>query len=380
MSQEESEGFSLSLNQLRVGMAFSHALVDADSGEIVLPARQELGREDIRKLMEKNYFDFITVGTMISEGRDTRSEKKDRAVVSHKLAQLREDLASQKQPERVKVAAGVAEDDAGSVFPPFDQPVKTADQTVFLQRMDVIEAKIRSLELLEETLDAYSQLLSVFLATPNKHRQVLEKCIKLVGLLISELDRQNTALPRIIAELEFGSHFVSHGVKVAILAIMIAKKLDMSRRALEEVALAALLHDIGKLSYTLINRLENVSLPPDKLQLPLAHPVYGYKTARSIFGLSERVCQMILNHHEQADGKGFPRRIDGRKLSQDDQILITCNLIENLFEKFEYSGYGKVFAQIDLLANKYPGKFDINLLETVLSMRHELVAEVPSDN
>lgn len=98
----------------------------------------------------------------------------------------------------------------------------------------------------------------------------------------------------------------AHGLRVAELARLIAKELHASESALQDIYVAALLHDIGKLGLsdeTLFKPV--VELKGDARVALMKHPM---KAQAAFHGLSEmvHVSEIIRHHHERYDGQGFP--------------------------------------------------------------------------
>lgn len=103
------------------------------------------------------------------------------------------------------------------------------------------------------------------------------------------------------------SELVAHSLNVCFLSIMTAKALGYKKARLEEVAIGSLLHDIG------------LVLPHDG-SLLMHHPVVGYDMLRKVRGIPAGALQIVLQHHEQIDGRGFPYGIADAQLSEAAQI------------------------------------------------------------
>lgn len=99
---------------------------------------------------------------------------------------------------------------------------------------------------------------------------------------------------------------VAHGLRVAELARLVAKEMQCGDDVLQDIYVAGLLHDIGKLGLeddTLFKPL--VSLDGECRVALMKHPMKGQWAFQ---GLSEmtRVAAIIRHHHERYDGQGFP--------------------------------------------------------------------------
>jgi HD-GYP domain-containing protein (c-di-GMP phosphodiesterase class II) len=101
----------------------------------------------------------------------------------------------------------------------------------------------------------------------------------------------------------------AHAVNVTLVAVTMGHFLEMDRRALADLGVAALLHDVGKaaVSKQIHNPLE--SFTPEEKDLAERHPVEGVKElARSttLNGTTLRCMRVALEHHAGPDGVGYP--------------------------------------------------------------------------
>ena len=104
-----------------------------------------------------------------------------------------------------------------------------------------------------------------------------------------------------------GSELIAHSLNVCFLSMLTAKALGYNKKQLEYVAIGSLLHDLG------------LVLPHDD-SLLLHHPILGYDLLRKQRGIPEASLQIVLQHHEQIDGRGFPYGVNGGSLLEGSQI------------------------------------------------------------
>ncbi|MFC5468346.1 HD-GYP domain-containing protein [Cohnella suwonensis] len=100
---------------------------------------------------------------------------------------------------------------------------------------------------------------------------------------------------------------VSHSLNVCFLALLAAKALGYSKKKLKEIAIGSLLHDVG------------LALPHDD-RLMLHHPLIGYDYLRKQSGIPAESLRIVLQHHEQIDGRGFPYGISDGHFLEAAQI------------------------------------------------------------
>ena len=122
----------------------------------------------------------------------------------------------------------------------------------------------------------------------------------------------------------------AHGLRVAELARLIAKELQASDSALQDIYVAALLHDIGKLGLSdEILFKPVVELKGDARVALMKHPM---KAEAAFHGLGEmvHVAEIIRHHHERYDGQGFPDGLAGESIPLGARILAAAEDYDEL--------------------------------------------------
>lgn len=108
-----------------------------------------------------------------------------------------------------------------------------------------------------------------------------------------------------------------HALNVTVLALMLAKALDMSDDDVHELGMAAIFHDIGK-----------AESPFNKSFIDM-HCELGARLALQA-GMSERIARIILQHHEYVDGSGRPKHLKEVQIDPLARLLVIVNDYENL--------------------------------------------------
>lgn len=106
---------------------------------------------------------------------------------------------------------------------------------------------------------------------------------------------------------------IRHGVCVSNLTYLTANKLELDPDVSYELALAGMVHDIGKLrlSSYLYGRNSN-GMFIEEMQYMRMHSELGYQILKE-HGFSDFICEAVLYHHENYDGSGYP---DNRKAEE----------------------------------------------------------------
>jgi putative nucleotidyltransferase with HDIG domain len=116
-----------------------------------------------------------------------------------------------------------------------------------------------------------------------------------------------------------------HSHRVADLSRNIAQKMGMKDTEVQDVFLAALLHDIGKIGlpdYLLEKPFSGLS--SEERLMVLKHPVLG-QTALMALEQMRVPAKLIRSHHEHFDGMGYPDRLSGLEIPLGARIIALAN-------------------------------------------------------
>ncbi len=347
----------LKVRDLKEGMAFTAPLL-SDDGEIILPKGTVIKRND---LINWGGSGIITVYTQGEAVDDIQSANSVEDRLKSRLEKRMEEVKTEETTVEEQEKAG---DDEFFSYTRSKTPAKTSKASATkedLRLANIYEAKIGCMEVVEQVTENLTLGFNTFLRNPQDTNTFKEKLISSSEAIVKGVKQYPSHYLDVVTFHEFGSPFISHCIRVAIVGTFIGRCMESGFKRLLTIAVASLLHDIGKTSYHIVNELEGIQVSKEKMNLHLTHPVYGYKTAKLILKLQEEACQAILNHHEQPDGKGFPRRVGEVKLFTTDKIVYIANVFIHLVEKGRLEGYFSSLQQFEYLLENFPEKFDHNI-------------------
>ncbi|MCX8029922.1 MAG: HD-GYP domain-containing protein, partial [Brevinematales bacterium] len=118
-----------------------------------------------------------------------------------------------------------------------------------------------------------------------------------------------------------------HSRNVAKIVRAIGEELNYSDSHIEELELAAYLHDIGKIGIpdSILNKPEK--LTEDEYKQIKSHTVIGYDIVKGIKDLG-KIPELVRHHHERYDGKGYPDGKKGDELDIDVYILQLADSVD----------------------------------------------------
>lgn len=134
----------------------------------------------------------------------------------------------------------------------------------------------------------------------------------------------------------YDDYTFGHSVNVSALTTMIGTLLQYPVDKLKELALGALLHDIGKvmLPLSLINKPTKLS--SKEIESIQTHPTLGYEILDKCENLPPCVKYIALQHHEKFLGGGYPSGIAGDEISEYARIVTIADVYDALLADRPY--------------------------------------------
>lgn len=128
---------------------------------------------------------------------------------------------------------------------------------------------------------------------------------------------------------------VGHSERVTTISLILGQLLKLSSEELRYLRIGAMLHDLGKIGRinSLITKTDKLSM--DEYDLIKQHPIQGAKII-SPLGLPDAVSDIILQHHERPDGKGYPYGISDSKISQYAKIVSVADSYDAMTSQRAY--------------------------------------------
>ncbi|WP_326537154.1 HD-GYP domain-containing protein [Pseudorhodoferax sp.] len=202
-------------------------------------------------------------------------------------------------------------------------------QALHEQRRQQLQAQQASLRHCEqrfgEAVQLYQRVQEDAVARPVAMR---EQCEALVTGCVAEILVDGEATIRLLSE-GTGESQAAHPVNVMVLALLLGRALGLPVHALTELGMAALLHDLGKLQLPARLRQRDERHSAEDMAAYQSHVQEGVKLGRRM-GLSAWALQAIAQHHETADGAGFPAGVDDVEISTGGRVLALVNRYDRL--------------------------------------------------
>lgn len=161
-----------------------------------------------------------------------------------------------------------------------------------------------------------------------------------------------------------------HQQRVANLSVAIAGELGLSIHDIEGVRMAAMVHDIGKI--TIPSEILNKTIPLTNIELAMMrnHVQAGYDMLKHIH-FPWNIKQIILEHHERLDGSGYPNGLKGESISQEARIIAVADTMEAAASNRAYREGKSIAVALDELVAGSGISFDEKVVNACLKLFKE---------
>lgn len=140
----------------------------------------------------------------------------------------------------------------------------------------------------------------------------------------------------LVATMELKDKYTSgHSENVSRYAVALAQEMGLPPNEVDEIAIGGILHDIGKIGSSEDLLLKEGRLTPEEYELMKVHPHNAVKLLTPV-GLSETILKIILHHHEQCNGKGYPSGLEREQIPLGSRIIMVADTIDAMTSNRPY--------------------------------------------
>lgn len=167
-----------------------------------------------------------------------------------------------------------------------------------------------------EAASAWKQIDSLTESDPQAAHQVACQAVR--GF-VGQIGAAHESHIRLLSETATDSASL-HAVNVTVLSLLLGLSMRVDAQCLEDIGVGALLHDIGKRALPDRLRWYTSKFTPVESRAYREHVEMGLGLARNM-GLSPGALSVLAQHHETADGRGYPRGLKLADMSPAARIV-----------------------------------------------------------
>jgi HD-GYP domain-containing protein (c-di-GMP phosphodiesterase class II) len=158
-----------------------------------------------------------------------------------------------------------------------------------------------------------------------------------------------------------------HVRRVAVMSLIIADAAGFDEREKKCIERVALFHDIGKIHEALFDIIhEGTRLTPAERRLIDTHPRRGAEVLAPLQPFYPELTEGVLSHHERWDGRGYPRRLRGRRIPLEARVVTIADTFDAITHSRRYRSGAGMDRAIEVLSNGRGTQFDPELVDLAL--------------
>lgn len=256
------------------------------------------------------------------------------------------------------------------------EPPLASPQDLLVESDPVLAEKRERVRQLQDHRNKVAQVEKAFSKAAgimrNINRNLIsrpDECLEEVGELINQMVTAFLEAPEltlyVMGEKSGGEEVYFHGLNTSILAMMLARDLAIGPDESRLLGLGALLHDIGLMEIPdrVLKKTEELTRAENELRK--MHCEYGLRMAQKL-GLQEAVRAMIYQHHEMADGSGYPKGLRAQEIPLLSRVVSLVNHYDNLCNPIDIAKALTPHEALSLMFAQRRDRFDAQALQILI--------------
>ena len=197
-----------------------------------------------------------------------------------------------------------------------------------IQRQQVLAERAAQRQCEQQFAEAASECRQLTALVPTQPLAAGAAAHSLSRALADKMAGRHELCVRLLS-LAAGDQASVHAMNVAVLSLLLGRVCGLEEAEMLDMGVGALLHDIGKLELPEAVRHLDDSFTPSQHRAYEGHVAQGVMHAGRM-ALSAGATLVIAQHHEHADGSGFPRQLGSERMSAASRIVSIVNRYDNL--------------------------------------------------
>ncbi len=172
------------------------------------------------------------------------------------------------------------------------------------------------------TLSSIANNIAFAIEKSNLYRDLKQFYVKIITTLVAAIEAKDT-------------YTQGHSMRVSNYAVKISKQMGLSKDAIEEIEIAGLLHDVGKIGISDTILTKPGRLTQEEYEVIKNHPLIGAKILEPI-GLSDNIMYAVKQHHLRFDLTGYPHTPDLEHITLYARIIGVADALDAMTSNRSY--------------------------------------------
>ncbi len=187
-----------------------------------------------------------------------------------------------------------------------------------------------------------------------------------VGKIVDELLCVEDAIINLQDLKTSDNYTFYHSANVCVLSTITGVSLGFNKEKLKQLALGAILHDIGKVKIP--NEVLNKpsKLTPEEYEIIKQHSRHGYEILKKSMELSTYASYIALTHHERYNGTGYPLGLKGDEIHEFSRIVAIADVYDAMTSDRVYKKRSNINDTVEYLVGMGHHQFDYEIVRNFI--------------
>ncbi len=190
-----------------------------------------------------------------------------------------------------------------------------------------------------------------------------ERASAWVGNTITHIINNENTFSSLFEVTSNDYHTYTHSINVSVIGLLFGKYLSLQPNELEYLGTGLLVHDIGKSKLPIETINKRGKLTSDEFNTIKKHPKAGLDILEHHRGINGASLKVIIQHHENNDGTGYPYGIGGNDIHLFGHISRIIDSYDAMTSNRPYATAMKPFATLAAIKKEMQGCFNEELLK-----------------
>jgi putative nucleotidyltransferase with HDIG domain len=182
------------------------------------------------------------------------------------------------------------------------------------------------------------------------------------------------------AAIDAKDHYtLGHSTRISKLSVALGEEVGLSKTELEDLRIACLFHDVGKIKIPDSILLKEGQLEPPEITEMMRHPEYGAEILSKAASLL-RYIPVVRHHHEWCDGTGYPDGLRGDEIPLSAAITCLVDAFDAMTSERPYRDALSEEETLKKIQNLSGKQFSPDLVKKFINMFRKIRLKYPKDS
>ena len=252
-------------------------------------------------------------------------------------------------------------------------PVESDPMEMILNglRQEMDDEQLEPIEKAEVVYTNSIDMMSNLLEHPTVPN--IKKSKMIIAVVVNHLLAEGEANRTLMKVLATDYYTYTHSVNVGVLSVLLAKEIFKGTRgvtagSMQELGAGCFLHDLGKCEVANSIFDKKGSLTVEEWRQMHLHPAFGYEMLQQAKQLSKESKVIVLQHHERADGKGYPLGLKGDEIHYFARLCSIVDVYEALTSQRPYKKSLPAFEALKIMKEEMVTHNNQDLFRALVSI------------